>query len=211
MAAPHNFTLAEAANALVDDEDAQALFRQFRGVLELKRRSIPVSLTGRPAVLNALLELAIEDESGFERVVDLVERRRMDKGLPRLSSVDEGRQAYMREFMGIKRERQARLIELLNELRSVNDKIKGSVRLELERVHAARWLAEKHSRENAARSRLGRRLSAEERKSIADQLWADVDAELDALEEFVKVQMRLPLHARSSTGFQFKLGVQKPK
>ena len=44
--------------------------------------------------------------------------------------------------------------------------------------------------------------------AIKEQLWADVDAELDELEEFVRKEVRKPLHARAPGGFNFRL---KPK
>lgn len=208
--------LGEAVSALIEDSDARQMFTQLSGVLELKRQRLPVALTGRPAILNPLLDLAIEDPDTYGTVLDLIDTKRALRGLEVLVVIepepepepDADRKAYMREFMAIKRERQRRLIELLNELRSDVDKIKGTARMELERIHAARWLDEKDRREYAMRKHLGRRLTIAERKSVSTQLWADVDAELDALEEFVRLQLHLPLSQRTSS-FNFRVG--KPK
>lgn len=202
--------MGEAVSALIEDSDARQMFAQFSGVLELRRQQLPVALTGRPAILNPLLSLAVEDPDVYSTVLDLIDTKRAQRGLEVLSTAEPeaDRKAYMREFMATKRERQRRVIELLNELRADIDKIKGTARMELERVHAARWLDEKDKREHAMRKHVGRRLAMAERKSVSTQLWADVDAELDALEAFVRLQLRLPLTQRTSS-FNFRVG--KPK
>lgn len=202
--------LLEAVSALIEDSDARQMYTQLSGVLEIKRQQLPVALTGRPAILNPLLDLAIEDPDVYGTVLDLIDAKRALRGLEMLGNIepDADRKAYMREFMATKRERQRRLIELLNELRADIDKIKGTARMELERIHAARWLDEKDKREYAMRKRVGRRLTIAERKSVSTQLWADVDAELDALLEFVRLQLRVPLSQRTSS-FNFRVG--KPK
>lgn len=51
-------------------------------------------------------------------------------------------------------------------------------------------------------------MSQEELKELIRQFWEDVDRELDELEEFVKIEMKKPLHARAPDGFRLRL---KPK
>lgn len=205
--------LTEAADCLADDVDARQLYAQMSGIIELLERGIPAQLTGRPAILNPLVSLYSQDPQKFDRVIDLINRTRKERDLPTLANGadtdDRDRRAYMREFMAQKREKQAMLMRLWNLLRSEHDKIKGVRRMEFEREHAARWQDEKKRREEAARIRLGRRLSETERKVIATKLWEDVQGELDALEVFVNEEMRKPLHLRSRDGFQFKVGVFK--
>lgn len=198
--------LAEAVNTLIEDGGAKQMFIQMQGVIELSRKNVPVALAGRPAVLNPLVRLAISDEPAFDRVLDLVERKRKEAGLDALQDFEADRKAYMREFMNTKRERQRRLIELLNTLRSEHDKIKGTARIELEREHASRWIDEKNRREAQARGDLGRRLTADERKNIASQLWQEVDVELGALEAFAQEEMRKPLSQRNKAEFKFLIG-----
>lgn len=202
--------IADAVNTLVGDVDAKTLFAQMQGVLQVASRSIPVQLVGRPAVLNPLIELALKDEATFERVMELVDRKRTEANLPALMDMELDRKAYMREFMAIRRERLRRLVELWNQLRSENDKIKGSARMEFEQIHAARWKDEKDAREAHLREKLGRRLTMPERQSISAQLWEEVDEELAALDEFVRGELHKPLHSRSKTGFKFRVG-QMPK
>lgn len=202
--------LADAVNTLVADTDAKTLYAQMVGVLEVAARNIPVQLVGRPAVLNPLIDLAIQDEPRYERVMDLVDRKRTEAGLLPLREMELDRKSYMREFMAVRRERLRRLVELCNQLRPANDSIRGSARMEFEQLHAARWKDEKDRREDELRRRLGRRLSMEERQEVATNLWMEVDEELAALQEFVRSEMHKPLHARSKGGFQFRVG-QMPK
>lgn len=204
--------LAEAANTLVADADAKALYAQMRGVLDVVERNIPVRLVGRPAVLNPLLRLAVEDHAAYDRLIELIERKRVGMGLQPLTPEETNdRRAYMREFMAVRRDRLRRLVELWNELRSENDRIRGAQRMQFEQVHGARWKDEKDRREEALRARLGRRLTIEERLGVSAKLWEDVEDELAELQAFVRDEIRKPLHARSSTGFQFKVGAPPRK
>lgn len=208
MDAHQKSLLAEAANALIEDSDAQAIYKQMLGVYELAKKGVPVQLTGRPAVLNPLLDMMLTDFPAAERVVQLIERKRSEGGMTPLDDSVFDRKAYMRELMAQKRARQAKLVELVNMLRSDKDKIKGAPRMEFERIHAARWFDVRQEREDELRTRLGRRLTEDERTGIIRQLWVDVDTELAQLEEFVQAEMRKPLHSRAPQGYQFKL---KPK
>jgi hypothetical protein len=211
MDAEAKAALANAVNTLVTDVDAKTMYSQMQGVLEVAARNIPVALVGRPAVLNPLISLALNDEAAYERVMDLVDRKRTEAGLPALSEMELDRKAYMREFMAIRRERLRRLVELWNELRSEHDKIRGASRLQFEQLHAARWKDEKDHREISLRGKLGRRLTMDERKQISTQLWEEVDQELASLEEFVRSEIKKPLHSRSKEGFKFLVGSMPKK
>jgi len=208
MDADQKMLLSEAANTLIEDSNATALYQQMMGVHELARRGVPVGLTGHAAILNPLLDLMLTDNPAAERLMQLIERKRSESGLPSLDDKGFDRKGYMRELMAVKRERQRRLVELVNQLRSDSDKLRGPARLEFERIHAARWFDVRQEREDQLRDTLGRRLSLDERTNIIRALWLEVDSELDALEEFVRAEIRKPLHNRAPTGFQFKL---KPK
>jgi hypothetical protein len=203
--------IADAVNTLVADADAKTLYAQMLGVIEVAARNIPVQLVGRPAGLNPMITLALQDEAAYDRVMDLVDRKRTEAGLLPLQEMELDRKGYMREFMAIRRERLRRLVELWNELRSENDKIRGSNRLQFEQLHAGRWKDEKDRREQELRQQLGRRLTMEERQKISTTLWMEVDEELQALQEFVQDQIHKPVSARSKTGFPFKVGVLPKK
>lgn len=197
--------LAEAIEALIESTDAKDIYKKMLWVLELSAKGLPVQLTGRPSVLNPLMNLFLTDAPTAERVMELVERKRTELDQPPLDESTFDRNAYMRELMAMRRERLSRLTKLVNELRSDHDKIKGTARLEFEQVHAQRWFAVRNEREDAMRERLGRRLTQDERRGVIQRFWADVDAELASLEEFVRQEVRKPLTARAPNGFVFKL------
>lgn len=209
MEDPSRTELAEAANQLIDSEDAQDLYKKLRWVYEVASKGLPVRLVGRAAVINPLLVLMLRDKDAGERVLQLVERKREESDLPSLEG-DEGfdRKAYMRELMARKRERQRRLVHLHNQLRSELDKLKGADRIEFEREHANRWLTVRQEREDELRLNSGRRLTDEERKAIIAQLWVDVDAELDAYEQWINSELKKPVLSRTDT-FKFHLQPKK--
>lgn len=211
MNADQKAALLESMECLIEDADAISLFKQMTGVYDLARKGVPVRLVGRPAVLNPLLVLWLEDEPAAHRVIDLINRKRSALDRPPIGDQDFNRRSYMRELMAQKRERGRRLVELVNELRSEDDKLKGAARIEFERIHANRWFEVKKERENALRAARGRRLTMEELDNIKDQLWAEVDTELDELEEFVRIEVRKPLHARAPGGFNFRIKPKKGK
>lgn len=200
--------LLEAIETLIHDTDSAQLFRQLTGVYDLAKRDVPVRLVGRPAVLNALLDLWLKDEPAAERVVDLINKKRAELGREPVGDADYNRRGYMRELMAQKRERGRRLVELANGLRAEKDKLRGTTRMDFERMHANRWYEVKKERENDLRESVGRRLTVDEMNAVASQLWADVDSELDAFEAFVQAEIRKPIHQRAPAGFDFKL---KPK
>lgn len=211
MDANQKALLAEAVNALIDDSDASDLYKKMNLTYELICKGVPVRLVGRAAILNPLLDLLIDDLPAGERVLQLIDRKRTEGNQ---ESLDEGeggfdRKSYMRELMATKRERQRRLVDLVNALRSENTKLKGSPRLEFERIHAARWLNVRTEREDALREKLGRRLTVEERTNIIKQLWVEVDQELDELEAFVLEEIKKPVFRRAPEGFKFKLQPKK--
>lgn len=201
--------LATAVSVLIDDPDAQPLFKQMSAVLHAGLHDI--ALTGRGAILNPLLDMALLDEGAYHRVLDLVAlKRKMREFLP-LEGIDDekdtpDRRAYMSALMANKRGRTRRLVELWNQLRSDNDALRGVARMEFERLHAMRWLDEKMRREEVLRRQIGQRLLASERRKIADKLWEDVDDELAQLAVFVRHEMHLPLMQRSPAGFVWKVG-----
>lgn len=201
--------IALAVECLIDDPDAVSIFRQMEAAHDLARKNVPVRLVGRPSVLNPLIDLWLEDESTAHRVFDLVNRKRSALGLPPIGDEDYNRRAYMRELMAQKRERLRRLANLFNQLRTEDDKIKGPARDEFVRLHGARWNEVKTERENALRDRLDRRLTIEELNEVRTQLWKEVDQELEALEEFVRSEIRKPVHARAPEGFKFMLKPSK--
>lgn len=205
MTPEQKLLLSEAANALIEEHDAPDLYKKMIGVYEIARAGLPIQLTGRPAVLNPLLQLFLEDYPSAERVIHLVNRKRDDAGAPALGELGFDRAEYMRQLMANKRARETRFMKLWNDMRAEHDQIRGAARMEFMRIHSSRWLGVRDERQDALRARLGRRLTQVERSSVIKQLWGDVDAELDALEAFVQSELRKPIHQRSPNGFIFHL------
>ena len=197
--------LADAVECLIEDPDSLEIFHGLNSTYELAKRGVPVRLVARGAGLNPLLTLRRDNEGTYANVLDLVNRKRQARGDNPLDEGDINRRSYMRELMAQKRERGRRLVGLVNQLRSEEDKLQGTARMEFERLHASRWQAVRKEREDALRDRLNRRLTSDEMTRIKDQLWAEVDMELDAFEEFVRVESRKPLRERAPGGFNFKL------
>jgi len=200
--------LADAVNDLIESSDAAKCHKQLMGVYDVAAKDIPVRLAGRLAVLNPLLELMLADYDAADRVLELVDRKRSEAGLEPLGGAGFDRDKYMREMMATKRARQRRLVELWNQLRPAKDALKGIARMNFERLHAARWQEVRQEREDALRERKGSRLTVEERTEIIAQLWRDVDAELEALSDYVQAELRKPASARG-TGFTFRVVPKK--
>lgn len=200
--------LAEAANVLIDDDDAPEMYKKLLWVHDVARKGVPVRLTGRPSVLNPILDLMLTDFPKAERVIQLIERKRAESHMDPLIEAFN-RRSYMRELMASKRERESRLLKLVNQLRSEHDKIRGLAALEFKRTHGNRWHAVRLERESAMRSSVGRRLTIEELDTLRSQLWADVDSELNDLENFVREELRKPLQLRAPNGFNFRIQPKK--
>jgi len=207
MDANEKALLAEAVETLATDDGAERMYKQLLLVYDAASGGLPVRLTGRPSVLNPILELMLEDYDTAGRVLDLIDRKRSQAGREPLDNGGFSRKPYMSKLMADKRARQKRFVIAWNQLRPERDALRGTARMEFERIHAARWMTVKLEREDEARARLGRRLTNEERARMTEQFWADVDAEIDALEDYAQQEMRKPATARGA-GFEFRL---KPK
>jgi hypothetical protein len=193
--------LADAVNALIHDGDASLLFKQFNATLSVVRKGAPVRLVGRASVLNPLLDLTVLDSAAAERVFDLVERKRATAGHAPLNDTVERRKRYMRELMAERRARLRRVVDISNSMRSDRDAIKGRQRMQFEGHHVKRWGAILTQREQEAREAAGGRIPLHEFVELREQLWRDVDAELDAFEAFARAESRLPLSQRKPNGF----------
>ena len=137
----------------------------------------------------------------------LVDRKREEFGLDALKVFD--RTAYMRELMAKRRERQKRIVTIANTLRSERDKLVGQARVDFMNDHANRWHAVRLEREEEERKRLGRRLTEVERQEVIAKLWQDVDAELDAYEDYAKSWE--VFGDVGPAGFEFKLQPKEKK
>src|SRR4051812_23821367 len=127
--------LLEAVTALITSPDAHELLDSLNSLYPLKRAGHPVALTGAAAVLNAMLRLRIADAPGYERVLDMIEMKRVALGYDTLrkgTAADKGydKVEYMRQFMDQKRERQRLAATIENLRRPEKDQLVGNARLE---------------------------------------------------------------------------------
>lgn len=203
--------LNAAAKALVLDDDADDLAAQLFGLISVARKGVPVRLTGRPSIMNVLLDLAVADEDGFAAVVDDINEQRAANGLRPLAGTATDRTRYMRELMHERRQRQRRLSKAWNSVLPDSEQVKGQARIEFEAAHAVRWGDEKRAREDALRQQVGRRINIAEKRAIDAQLWRDVDAELDAFEAHVAKLLTKPATQRNIHDYVFTLGRTNPK
>jgi vacuolar-type H+-ATPase subunit I/STV1 len=207
---PTNAELFEGVNALVEDPDASALYAALTEVADVNTH---VVLTGRNSILNPLLELVRHDRDTdgdhFERVMQLVDRKRQEQGAHPLDVDNPARRAYMREFMAHRRERLTRVLDALNSMRAKADRIRGSDRADVEQRVISRWQKVKQDRERAQREHLGRRADIHERQAMLASFWQEVESEIAQLQAYAERQIRLPVGSQRPDDFKFPLQPKK--
>lgn len=173
-----------AINHLVLSERAETHYNLLESLLGLPVDT-PVKLTDEAEMLNALLELGREDRDAYGRVMELVDRKRVERGwTPLLKPEPQGfnRNEYQRDFMYQKRQRERRAVEIENMLRPARDKLIGNDRLEFMRRTSARWKESRDKMMTAARQASGGTLSKDQVSAILKAFWERVDRELDEAE-----------------------------
>ncbi len=99
--------LRQAVITLVEAPDADQLHESLTAAIRLARVH-PIELTGDASTLNPLLHLAVRDPAAFQRIMALVDSKRVQAGRlmlvpPREEKFDKVE--YMRAFMDQKRQR----------------------------------------------------------------------------------------------------------
>jgi hypothetical protein len=79
--------ILDAVNALL--VDPQACLTYVEILLLLPTAHVGARFTGPRAILNPLVELAVENFGRFERVIGLLDQKRGEQGLPRLGNAAE--------------------------------------------------------------------------------------------------------------------------
>ena len=155
--------VTEAVNHLIEAADYAVRAQEMTRSIENPRER--VDYTGSLACLNALLDLGVANRDAFERLLKLVEEKRMDN--PAVSKRD-----YQKLIMRDRRKRMAKAL-LLHEARQ--GPLKGEARtLEMASIRA-RWAKAKTeylvTRETA---------TGADRLDATRDFWAMVDRQLDA-------------------------------
>lgn len=155
--------VTEAVNYLIEAADYSARAQEMTRSIENPRQR--VDYTGSLAPLNALLDIGASNRDAFERLLKLVEDKRMEN--PTVSKRD-----YQRNIMRDRRKRMAKAI-LLHEARQ--GPLRGEARVKEMASIRARWSKAKTeylvTRETS---------SGAERLDATRDFWAMVDRQLDA-------------------------------
>jgi len=177
--------ILDAANTLLNHPDAPALHKQLTDVLALPSR-LKVKLADDAAVLNPLLTMARNDRPRFDRVIALVERRRLDRMLPPLVAPKEDKfdlNAYQRLLMAERRVRMTKAADIENMRRPTSGKLVGSARLDFMRRQQSKWMERFNTR---LRGEFGSGpISKEARAQASKEFWSTVDQELTDAESRV--------------------------
>lgn len=193
--------LLEAVSELITAPDAPDLYSALRDIFPVAIRQ-PILFTGRNAAVNPLLRLRLEDSEAYNKVMELVDRRRLERGLDPLQKVEGpaayDKTAYMREFMEQKRVRQRRAAEIENMLRPERDKLIGNARLEFMRQQSLRWKEQLDAYIQKAREACGGALTREMDRKYRTQFWTTIDQHLDEKYEAARREQLKPTRQRSS-------------
>jgi hypothetical protein len=183
--------LLEAVSVLITSPDAHQHFDALNSLYPLARAGHPVALAGDAAELNPMLRLRLRDPEGFDRVVDMIEAKRIGLGYDTLrkgTAADKGydKVEYMRQFMDQKRERQRLAATIENLRRPEKDKLVGNARLEFMRRQSVRWKELRDQAMEAARIANGGIMTEGLRKTTLDKFWTAVDNDLASKHEEAK-------------------------
>ena len=183
--------LLQAVNLLILDDNAPTYYDALTIVAPI-RENLPIGLTGPAEVLMPLVHMYRTDRDAYDRVLDLVDRKREMRGWPPLQPAPKGfdKVEYQRQFMDQKRQRERRAVEIENMLRPERDKLIGNARNDFMRHQSRKWKQRRDDMLEAARVAKGSRLSQDEYKGVIAGLWALVDQELDKLETEALNKMR---------------------
>lgn len=194
-----------AARRLVKGDDAEDQFKILDAVIR-KAAGLPVKLTGRYTPMNPLLQLRQADSPTYDTVMGWVTDKRKQLNLPPLKDEQsEVRREYMREFMAAKRQREGRAVEIENMLRSDNDRLRGTARMEFVRRQSAMWKKERDKLLAAERKAAGtEHIPSDVYSQTLKNFWANVDRQLDEMEELTREEMRRPLTQRAELSPQMR-------
>lgn len=178
--------LAEAANLLINDSDAPELYQTLMDVLGLPA-NLPIKLSGPAAALNPLLSVARTDREKFDRVLDLVDAKRVLRELPTLrgpaAQVKFDKNRYQRELMAERRVRQIKAVSIENLRRPPSAKLVGHARMEFMRVQQGKWSAQLDALLEAASG--GKPMSKPQAQKESAGFWARIDQQLEEAETAV--------------------------
>lgn len=205
MRTPDKESVKAAAAALSSTEDVTKIIKWITVLEPVVDAGIEFYLLNDAEFLMPMMELRRASLDKYVVVMKGIDAARQEMGLMGLTH-RSSKSDYLREFMRTKRQRENRVLKLWNEMFSERDKLRGERRTEFMLRHAKRWNAERDARVEAMRKRLGRGVTMNEQRVVLDTLFEEIDAELDALEAFVREELRKPLSKRDPNGFKWRIG-----
>jgi tRNA A37 N6-isopentenylltransferase MiaA len=157
-------TITEAVNHLIEAPNYAKLINEMTGIIE-RWDTHPMAYGGTLSKLNSLIDVGLENRDAFEKLLDLVERKR--KLAPQTRRTD-----YQRELM---RDRRARMAKALELTELTNGPMNTAQRRKREQELQSRW-SEARARFIAEKGEL----TWNERNAASREFWAQIDATLDS-------------------------------
>lgn len=156
--------IVEAVNFLILHEKYTKLIREITDIIE-RWDTHPMAYEGQLKPLNAMIDVGLESREAFEKLVELIEQRRMQ--LPNTKRVD-----YMRDLMRERRARVAKALEL-------HELTEGPIMTKKQREQISDQLQRRWGEARKKFIKAKGRLSWKERNTVSGEFWETVDRQLD--------------------------------
>ena len=156
--------VVEAVNFLITSPNYAKLINEMTGIIE-RWDTHPMAYGGKLSMLNAMLDVGLENREAFERLLKLVEGKR--HLLPQTKRTD-----YQRQLM---RDRRARLAKAMELSEMTSGPMTPSQRKMREKELQTRWASART--EYIAKKG---KLSWSERNDASNEFWRMIDRQLDA-------------------------------
>lgn len=181
--------LMAAAKLLIKEHDGPPLYRMMVECAVLMHKYHELRFVGAAEPLTTLGAMKVRNNTVFQGVIDLIERKRKEVGYAPLDDKPEkgfDKDAYMAEFMQQKRLRLRRAAELENMRRPERDRLVGKPRLEFMDRQSALWATQREEFLERAKQSAGGRLSKAQREEVVAAFWTKIDNTMDALEDSLR-------------------------
>lgn len=156
--------VTEAVNFLITSPNYAKLINEMTNIIE-RWDTHPMAYGGKLSMLNAMIDVGLENRDAFEKLLKLIEGKR--RLLPQTKRTD-----YQRNLM---RDRRARLAKAMELAETTTGPMSPSQRKQREKELQARWASART--EYIAKKG---HLSWSERNDASNEFWQMIDRHLDA-------------------------------
>lgn len=195
---PNKELLVEPASRLIKTDDVEDVAKKIAPLLPVANAGARFS--GSLAVFNPLLELQAADPEAFRSVIRLVMRKRAERGSPYTplrtllqGETPEEKAAWQeasrdialeanRNYVAETRARLRRMVKIENMLRPEGRKLVGKARLNYTARLWKQWAERRAALLQHEADVTGKRVPRERMREIIDQMWRDIDNEIDIAE-----------------------------